>query len=85
MADGLWKLTEDGEFELVEPYRTWLIECKVAGTQAWAGAVIAYLEPRCPYSAEELKDELVRRNSEREGGKVDVFEEFVLEALSGDL
>ena len=84
MADGIWKMHEDGSFELMEPYRTWLLECKLAGTEAWVGAVIAYLEPRCRYTAEELKDELLRRNEE-EGGRVAIFEEFVLEALSGDL
>ena len=85
MADGLWTMTEDGEFELQEPYKTQLLEARVAATQAWASALVGYLEPRCPYTAEELKDELVKRNREREDGKVMVFEEFVLEALSGDL
>ena len=40
---------------------------------------------RCPYTAQELTDELVRRNEARSEGKVIVFEEFILEALSGDL
>ena len=85
MADAVWKMTEDGEFELNEPYKTQLTEARVAATQAWTAALIAYLEPRCPYTGEELKDELLKRNREREDGKVMVFEEFVLEALSGDL
>ena len=85
MADGMWVMDDDGNFELQEPYATWLTEARVAATQAWAAALIGYLEPRCPYTAEELKDELLRRNRERDDGKVMVFEEFVLEALSGDL
>ena len=85
MADGMWVLHDDGSFELVEPYKTWLQECKLAGTQAWVEAIVTYLEPKCPYSAQELVDELTRRNEQREGGKVDVFEEYVLEALAGDL
>lgn len=85
MADGMWTMNDDGSFELLEPYRTWLQECKLEGTQAWVGAVVGYLEPRCPYTAQELFDELARRNSQREEGKVVVFEEFVLEALGGDL
>ena len=85
MADGMWTLHDDGTFELVEPYKTWLMECKLEGTKAWTEAVVAYLGPRCPYTAQELVDELVRRNEEREDGKVVVFEEFVLEALAGDL
>lgn len=85
MADGMWKMHDDGTFELQEPYKTWLREAREESTLAWHAALIAYLEPRCPYTAKELSDELVRRNEQREGAKVMVFEEFVLEALSGDL
>ena len=85
MAGAVWSMSADGEFEQNEPYKTQLTEARVAATQAWTAALIGYLEPRCPYTAEELKDELLRRNRERDDGKVMVFEEFVLEALSGDL
>lgn len=85
MADGMWTMDDNGEFHLEEPYRTWLQEAKLASTRAWHEALIEYLEPRCPYTAQELSDELVRRNEQRDGAKVLVFEEFVLEALSGDL
>ena len=85
MADGMWSMNEDGQFHLEEPYRTWLQEAKEAATRGWHAALIEYLEPRCPYTAQELTDELVRRNQERDDGKVIVFEEFILEALSGDL
>lgn len=85
MADAVWRMTEDGEFELNEPYRTQLEEARVIASQAWATALIGYLEPRSPYTVDELKNELLRRNEVREGGKVLIFEEFVLEALSGDL
>ena len=84
-GDAVWRMNDEGEFELNEPYATQLTEARVAATQAWTAALIGYLEPRCPYTAEELKDELLRRNRERDEGKVMVFEEFVLEALSGDL
>ena len=85
MADGMWTMNDDGTFELQEPYSTWLTEARVVSTQAWATALVAYLEQKCPYTARELADELIRRNEEREDSKVAVFEEFVLEALSGDL
>ena len=85
MADGLWTLNDDWSFELQEPYKTQLQEARVASTQAWTAGLIEYLEPRCPYTAQELVDELLRRNEERDDAKVSVFEEFVLEALSGDL
>ena len=87
MADGVWRMTDEGIFEINEPYATWLKEVRVLASKAWTEAVIEYLEPRCPYTAQELADELVRRN-EREpelGQKVPVFESFVLDALSGDL
>lgn len=85
MADAVWRMTDEGEFELNEPYKTQLEECRVFCTRAWHQALVEYLVPRCPYSAQELTDELLRRNSTRDDGKVMVFEEFVLEALSGDL
>ena len=85
MAEGIWKMSPDGEFELAEPYATMLQEVKIASSKAWTEAVIEYLEPRCPYSAEYLAEEVVRRNNSRPEGKMTVFEEFVLEALSGDL
>ena len=85
MADGMWTLNDDGSFELQEPYRTQLEEARMAATKAWTEALVGYLEPRCPYSAQQLVDELVKRNEERSEGKVVVFDEFVLEALGGDL
>ena len=85
MADAVWRMTDEGEFELNEPYRTQLEEARIAATQAWTAALLAYLEPRSPYTVEQLKDELLRRNTERDDHKVMIFEEFVLEALSGDL
>jgi hypothetical protein len=84
-GDAVWRMTEDGEFILNEPYKTMLDEAKVETTRAWHKALIEYLEPRCPYTAQELTDELLERNGTRDEGKVMVFDEFVLEALSGDL
>lgn len=85
MADGMWTMREDGSFALLEPYKTMLAEAKVAATTAWHGGLIEYLEPRCPYSAQELSDNLVKRNRERPESAMEKFEEFVLEALAGDL
>ena len=85
MADGMWTMSEDGEFHLEEPYRTWLEEAKVESTRGWHNALVEYLEQRSPYTAQELSAELLRRNERRDDGKIMVFEEFVLEALGGDL
>lgn len=85
MADGIWTMTEEGQFELLEPYATYLKEAKVESTRGWVESLVNYLEPKCPYSGQELADELLRRNDSRDGGAVSTFEEFVLEALSGDL
>ncbi len=85
MAEGIWSMSEDGEFELSEPYATQLVECKAAATRAWHAAAVAYLAEHSPYTAQELSDELLKRNRVREDGKVALFDEFILEALSGDL
>ena len=84
MADALWTLHDNGEFELNEPYSTMLTEARVAATQGWYAGLVGYLEPRCPYTEGQLREELLKRN-ERPEDKVGIFETFVLEALSGDL
>ena len=87
MVEGIWKMTDDGEFELSEPYATYLAEARVHATQGWTAALVEYLEPKCPYTAQELVDALVRRNGNAPGAgsKVPAFESFVLDALAGDL
>ena len=82
---GMWRLNDDGTFAFLEPCRKQLDEARVAATTAWTESLVAYLEEKSPYSAQELVDELVKRNFERNDNKVMVFEEFVLEALSGEL
>lgn len=82
--DGMWTMTDDGEFVLMEPYKTMLFEAKIEATQAWATALIGYLAERCDYTPNELKDSLLERN--KEGSRpVEMVDEFVLEALGGDL
>lgn len=82
--DGMWTMTDEGEFILEEPYATMLVEAKVVSTNAWAQALIGYLAERCEYTPEELKDSLLKRNQEGQSPMATV-DEFVLEALSGDL
>ena len=87
MADGVWRMNDDGTFEVSEPYATMLEEARKVTTDAWTDALIGYLEERSPYTAERLNAELVRRNMENRGAdqKLPLFESLVLEALSGDL
>jgi len=75
---------DTGEFTLNEPYRTMLEEARIEATRGWYAGLVRYLVPRCPYTEEQLRAELLKRN-ERPEGKVPIFEQFVLEALSGDL
>lgn len=85
MAEGMWSLNEDGTWELQEPYATMLQEAKVAATTSWHQGLIGYLVPRSPYTAQQLTDELLRRNREHPDEVLDTFDSFVLEALGGDL
>jgi len=85
MADGMWMMTDDGMFELQEPYRTMLQEAKIAATTSWHQGLIGYLEERSPYTAKELTDELLRRNRAHPDEILETFDSFVLEALGGDL
>ena len=84
MADGVWTMTEEGEFELNEPYATMLAEARISATRAWTTTLLGYLAEHTCYDIEFLKDELLRRNG-RSDAPTAIVEEFVLEALSGDL
>lgn len=83
-VDGMWTLTDNGEWVLEEPYATMLEDAKVMATKAWTGAMLTYLCDHTEYEPEFLKDELLRRCKEEQSPNA-IIEEFVLEALSGDL
>jgi len=82
---GVWTMNEDGEFTLQEPYATYLAEAKLCATQGWRESLYAYLVERSPYTRDELNDEMLRRVAERECSAMELLEEFVIEAVSGDL
>jgi len=84
-TDGMWTMTEEGEFVLMEPYKSQLLEARLTATAAWTAALVNYLAERSRYDADTLKDELVRRCSEEGMSAMEIVEEFVLEALGGDL
>ena len=70
-TDGMWTMTEDGEFVLMEPYASQLREARMTATAAWTAALVNYLAERSGYD---------------EGmSAMEIVEEFVLEALGGDL
>ena len=77
-------MTDDGEFELNEPYATMLAEARVDATRAWTMAMLGYLAEHTAYDVEFLKGELLRRCKENMPPS-EIVDEFVLEALSGDL
>ena len=81
-----WSMTEDGEWILAEPYASKLTECKLGATKAWKDAVIDYMARETRYGKDELMAELLRRNEvDDKMGKVNLVDEFIIEALSGDL
>lgn len=83
-TDGMWTMTDEGEFVLAEPYASQLKEARLIATTAWTNALVGYLAERSPYSAEELANSLIERS--QEGATPDeIVNEFVLEALGGDL
>lgn len=84
MTDGIWKLTEDGEFVLDEAYASELKEARVKAAMAWTNAIVDHLADKCPYTKEELLQSLLQRCGESEAPN-EIVNEFVLEALSGDL
>ena len=83
--DGVWTMTDDGEFVLQEPYATYLSEAKAHATQGWLNGLFSYLEDKCPYTRPELMSEMERRVEEENMSSMQILEEFVIEAISGDL
>ena len=83
-SDGMWTLTDDGEFVLEEPYATKLKEACALATEAWITALLGYLSNESPYTVDELRESLIERCSEEQQPK-EIVDEFVLEALGGDL
>lgn len=84
MPQGVWTMKENGEFVLQEPYRTQLKEAKLYATHGWREGLFAYLVPITRYTRDELNTALLKKADEG----MDPFEmldEFVLEALDGDL
>ena len=84
-TDGMWTMTEDGEFILEEPFKTRLQEARLFATEAWASALVSYLAENSVYDSEFLKSELLRRCNETGLAATEIVNEYVLEALGGDL
>lgn len=84
MTAGIWTLTDEGTFVLEEPYNTMLLEAKLMATKGWRDGLFGYLEERCPYTREELNQSLLARTEENVSAE-ELLNEFVLEALTGDL
>jgi len=83
--DGMWIMNEEYEFELAPEYSRMLFECKILATKAWRDAILDYLEPRTPYTREQLKDKLMEKNDKTDMHPTERVNEFILEALGGDL
>ena len=83
--DGVWSMSDDGEFTLNEPYKTKLAEARYAATCAWTSALLNYLMNESPYTVDELKDALLSKPNGDDVNPNGFVNEFILEALSGDL
>lgn len=85
MPNGAWSMNENGEFILNEPYKTHLESAKLLATKGWRDGLYDYLEGKCPYTREQLNEELLRRVRENERTSMEMLESFVIEAIDGDL
>lgn len=82
---GAWKMDADGNFELVEPYKTAVAEARVAATLGWREGLLDYVEPKCGYSREELGTALERICEDENRTAFEKLDGFVIQALEGDL
>ncbi|MDO4400014.1 MAG: hypothetical protein Q4D27_03575 [Coriobacteriia bacterium] len=78
-------MNDDCELELAPEYSQMLFECRLLATKAWRDAILDYLEPRTIYTREQLKAGLMEKNDKVEMDATSRVNEFVLEALGGDL
>jgi len=79
-----WVLDDHGEQVLREPFRTKLAKAKLLATQAWRDTLLDYLAEETQYTYDDLKIALLR-HSAREGDRSAVVNDFILEALCGNL
>lgn len=80
-----WSMTEDGQWILAEPYKTHLTNAKLLATKAWMDALVGYLAKNTAYDEEQLCEELLRRKRTDDMPAPELLDEFVIEALEGDL
>ena len=83
--DGMWTMNDDYEFELAEPYNSMLFECKLLATKAWRDFFFNDTATPEIYTREQLKDGLMYRNDKTDMHHTERVNEFILEALGGDL
>ena len=79
-----WTMTEDGEWVLNEPYKTHSEKCKRLAADAFVDAACQYLSQKTGYSKYELIDAL-NVKSARTDNRSTIIDEFVIQALEGDL
>lgn len=82
---GAWRMNDEGEFELVEPYKTALFEAHIAATKGWRDGLLDYVEPKCKYTREELRKALLEICEDENRTAFQKLDEFVIRALEGDL
>lgn len=80
-----WRMTDDGEFELNEPYRTEVARIRIEATRSFNDTLYAELSKLTSYSVAELREAYVRRCCEREQEASDNVTSFIVEALTGEL
>lgn len=81
---GAWTMTEEGEFVLDKTYQEHLDAAKTAGGVAWRDAVYSYLAEHTQYDVEFIGLEFMRRCQE-DGTPLEIVDEFIIEALEGNL
>lgn len=81
-----WTLTDEGEFVLDEPYRTRLNEIRKSLRYGWLDILCSEVSASTKYDKEELLDEFLRRcEKETDDLPTEIVDEFIVQALEGNL
>lgn len=85
MAEGAWIMNEEGELVLGAEYVQHRDNAIREGRIQWVHGICAYLAEHSSYTVEEVEDAFCTRLETRDYDLMDIFDEFVVETLEGNL
>lgn len=80
-----WSMTEWGEWELNEPFKSEVERIKKAATDGFNEVLFEELVKVSPYTAAQLETEYIRRCVAKKQVGTDLVTSYIVEAMTGQL